>query len=247
MDSEAWQAVPVPAAILLEPVFLDSLHVDVQGLDGDGVRLWLIETDRVSDEDHSMGRAWLDEAERDRASLFVRRDLARDYEIAHAAARRLAGAVTQTRPDEVAWGRHPCPGCGRAHGRLRVVGEAVEISLSHTSGWVLIALADEPVGVDVEAHPADPNSLVGLMHPREIAEIEAAGVEAAEYFARAWVRKEAYLKGLGIGLAREPHLDHLGADPAALRRIGGWHIRDVHVAPGYAAAVAYLAGDCREM
>jgi 4'-phosphopantetheinyl transferase len=53
-----------------------------------------------------------------------------------------------------------------------------------------------------------------------------------------WTRKEAYLKGLGIGLGRDLRLDHVGASARGPRQVPGWAIADVAVEPGYAAAVA---------
>lgn len=83
----------------------------------------------------------------------------------------------------------------------------MEFSLSHTPGQVLIAVADVPVGVDVERHPDDPVALAGLLHPRETDEISAAahgtldGGRATVRFTRAWSRTEAYLKGIASGWA----------------------------------------------
>ncbi|WP_278257267.1 4'-phosphopantetheinyl transferase superfamily protein [Nocardioides convexus] len=174
------------------------------------------------------------------------RSLRRAYVLAHAAARLVLGAATRTAPEDVVWGRHDCPGCGEPHGRPRAEGAAVEFSLSHTPGQVLIAVADVPVGVDVERHPDDPVALAGLLHPRETQEITAAaqgtldGGRATVRFTRAWSRTEAYLKGIGIGLGRDPHLDYLGTDEAPGRRIAGWSVQDVLVPEGYGAAVALL-------
>ncbi|MDN5744016.1 MAG: 4'-phosphopantetheinyl transferase superfamily protein, partial [Nocardioidaceae bacterium] len=121
--------------------------------------------------------------------------------------------------------------------------------LSHTPGQVLVAVADVAVGIDIERHPDDVDSalsLAKLLHPRELEEIEAAargtldGGGVAVRFTRAWSRTEAYLKGLGIGLGRDPHLDYLGSDAAADRTLGPWVISDVVAAEGYGAALALL-------
>jgi 4'-phosphopantetheinyl transferase len=119
----------------------------------------------------------------------------------------------------------------------------LEFSLSHTPGQVLVAIADVPVGVDVERHADDPVSLSRLLHPRETAEIVGTSdpEEAALRFTRAWSRTEAYLKGIGIGLGRDPHLDYLGTDPAPGRTLEGWIVRDVVVPDGYGAALALRA------
>jgi 4'-phosphopantetheinyl transferase len=84
----------------------------------------------------------------------------------------------------------------------------------------------------------------------------AAGIRPADAQARrraaffsAWVRKEAYVKGRGEGIARgldtfsvtigpqrPPRLIEDRRDPSAPLR---WGLADLEVAPGYAAAAAY--------
>ena len=109
---------------------------------------------------------------------------------------------------------------------------------------MLIAVADVAVGVDVERHPDDPVALAKLLHPRETDEIVAAaqgtldGGRPAVRFTRAWSRTAAYLKGVGIGLGRDPHLDYLGSDEAAARTLGSWIVHDVALGEGFGAAVA---------
>lgn len=248
MRREAAEAVPDQAAVPVSPVTLESLLVAPGRPADDAARLgvWLVDTERVGDDELEAGRAWLDEGERAQASSYVRAELRRAYEIAHAAARLVVGAATGLAPQDVVWGRHACPGCGEPHGRPRAEGAPVEFSLSHTPGQVLVAVADVPVGVDVERHPDDPVALAKLLHPREIEEIEAAaqgtldGGRATVRFTRAWARTEAYLKGIGIGLGRDPHLDYLGTDQAPGRRLGEWSVRDVAVPEGYGAAVALV-------
>ncbi|WP_435768452.1 4'-phosphopantetheinyl transferase family protein [Nocardioides sp. SYSU DS0651] len=242
MSRNASEAVPDRSARPVQPTTLTSLRNDPPPRADGGVRLgvWLLETALFPEEELDVGRDWLDDPERQQASSYVRAELRRAYELAHAAARLVVGAATDTPPEKVVWGRHPCPGCGEPHGRPRAEGAAVEFSLSHTPGQVLIAVADVAVGVDVERHPDDPVALARLLHPRETAEIAGAGdgPQAAIRFTRAWARTEAYLKGIGIGLGRDPHLDYLGTDDASGRTVGDWLVRDVVVPEGYGAALA---------
>lgn len=246
MSRDVSEAEPDPSAYPVEPSTLDSLLDAPEPRADAGVRLglWRIEVARFGDDELELGSGWLDDAERGQASSYVRAELQRAYVLAHAAARLLVGATTDTPPEKVVWGRHPCPACGEPHGRPRAEGASVEFSLSHTPGQVLVAVADVPVGVDVERHPDDPLALSRLLHPRETEEIDAAahgrldGGKATVRFTRAWSRTEAYLKGIGIGLGRDPHLDYLGTDEAPARTIDDWSVRDVVVPEGYGAAVA---------
>lgn len=203
------------------------------------MRVWAAAPDDIPDDELAIARDWLDAGERAQAARFVRPGLTRAYEVAHAVLRLVVGSAADRHPGALLWWRDPCPGCGEPHGRPRAVGVEMEFSLSHTDGMVVVATADRPVGVDVEVVRDPTDDLVDALHPREIAEIRAApAAERALRFTRAWTRTEAYLKGLGIGLARPPSLDHLGTDPEPVRHIGEWEVHDVAVSDGFVGAVA---------
>ncbi|MCL2541391.1 MAG: 4'-phosphopantetheinyl transferase superfamily protein [Nocardioidaceae bacterium] len=204
--------------------------------------VWVVRTEDIEDAELDEGRAWLDDDERGQAASYVRAELRRSYEVAHIAARSIVGEAIGVGPRAVRWGRHACPRCGEPHGRPRVEGADVEFSLSHTPGLVLVTLADHPVGIDAERCP-EPEGLpgmVGVLHPDEAREVAATDDprEAVLRFTRAWTRTEAYLKGLGVGLGRDPQQDYLGSSTDPERFIDGWRVRDVTVPEGYAAAVA---------
>ncbi|MFD5327508.1 4'-phosphopantetheinyl transferase family protein [Streptomyces sp. NPDC127092] len=204
----------------------------------------------------------LDARERERAAAFLRPADRTLYTVAHVALRTVLGRLLGERPEDLRFTREPCPCCGEPHGRpalaVSVPEPPLHFSLSHTRGRVLIATAPVPVGADVELRP-EPEAvkdLVSVLHPSERAEIEA-GIEAATgagagsfvadreaqvrraaAFGRIWARKEAYLKGLGTGLGRAPHLDDLstGAAPPA-----GWSLYDLPGGPSHHAAIALRA------
>jgi phosphopantetheinyl transferase (holo-ACP synthase) len=62
-----------------------------------------------------------------------------------------------------------------------------------------------------------------------------------ESVARCWSRKEAYLKGVGIGLAEGPSVAYVAAGHAPAVP-ADWSLADVRVASGYAAACAIRTG-----
>ena len=203
--------------------------------------IWLQETSEVVGDP-----GLLDDAERTRAGSFVR-DVDRErYVAAHLMLRQLLGRHLDTPPARVRFGRETCPCCGGPHGRPALAGEhtgcGLEFSLSHAGPLVLVALAVQPVGADIEAIP-EPGvlaELASVLHPaerEELEELEAGGPDGGgpEGFARLWTRKEAYLKGLGTGLGRAPNLDYVGT-----RQPGpeGWALADVPAPTGFAAAVA---------
>ncbi|MFD7834760.1 4'-phosphopantetheinyl transferase family protein [Streptomyces sp. NPDC059761] len=207
-------------------------------------QLWEVPPRAFAPAARALADEVLDPAERERAAR-IRHPEDRDvYVAAHVALRMLLGVQLGVDAGEVVLGRRPCPGCGDPHGRPYVSGDAVHFSLSYTRGRALLAFAAVPVGVDIEPAPA-PATVVHVssaLHPRERAELAVLPkAERAAAFCRIWVRKEAYFKGLGIGLARGLQRDWLGADPAGSLQPDGWRIHDVEVGDGLSAAVAVAA------
>ncbi|QMU80088.1 4'-phosphopantetheinyl transferase superfamily protein [Streptacidiphilus sp. PB12-B1b] len=200
------------------------------------MHLWLRETAGVPEEP-----ALLDADERVRAARFVRDADRHRYVASHVLLRRILSRYTGTPPEQLGFTREDCPCCGEPHGRPALAGQAraPHFSLSHAGALVLVAVAAEPVGADVEEWPAADSvaGLAGVLHPAEQAELAAAG-HGREAFTRLWTRKEAYLKGLGTGLGRAMELDYVGD-----RQPGpdGWTLADAPARPGYAAAVALRA------
>ncbi|MCX3060901.1 4'-phosphopantetheinyl transferase family protein [Streptomyces beihaiensis] len=202
------------------------------------VRLWLVDTD----DDQGDGDGVLDPDELRRAAAFRFDGHRRRYVAAHVALRGILGERTGRAPGAVRFVREPCPGCGEPHGRPALAdGRGPHFSLSHSGSLALVALAATPVGADVEELPsqAATEELWSVLHARERAELAALGApqDRRLAFARAWVRKEAYLKGIGTGLSRSPDADYVGTlhSPAAPP---GWVMSDVRVPDGYTAAVA---------
>ena len=96
----------------------------------------------------------------------------------------------------------------------------VQFNLSHTAGAVLVGLADEPLGVDIEhIRPVSQRAMRRL-----------ADVDTREDFFRSWVRREARVKrsgeGVGTMMRRETPL------------LYGETYYEIETFPGYAAGVA---------
>lgn len=96
----------------------------------------------------------------------------------------------------------------------------VQFNLSHTAGAVLVGLADEPLGVDIEhIRPVSQRAMRRL-----------ADVDTREDFFRSWVRREARAKrsgdGVGTMLREETPLRY------------GEVYYEIETFPGYAAGVA---------
>lgn len=157
----------------------------------------------LSAEEHERARRFAFDRDRDR------------FVAAHAALRAVLGLHLGVAPAAVMLAVQP-------GGRPVLGGDhptAATFSLSHSGGQALIAVAaGRRVGVDIEHGPVrDHRSLASICFgPRERAALDrcpGAAREAA--FLRTWTAKEAYLKGLGVGLSAS--LDQLDVLPADLQ------------------------------
>ncbi|WP_282698238.1 4'-phosphopantetheinyl transferase superfamily protein [Streptomyces sp. CC208A] len=205
-------------------------------------QLWLVPTDTHHTTAARHAPLVLDPSELARAQEFRRPGDRATYLCAHVGLRRLLGAHLGITPRSVTMKRAPCPCCGEPHGRPVLPDGRLHFSLSHCEGLSLIAVATRPIGVDIERVP--PPHLVAeaaeVLHPAEAAELTTLTTTGRpDAFARVWTRKEAYLKGLGIGLGADPSAEYVGAGPTPTPP-PGWLLADVAAPPGHHAAVALL-------
>ncbi len=94
-------------------------------------------------------------------------------------------------------------------GQPHLPGTQWSTSLSHSGRWVAVAVAQAvTVGVDIEQFPsrADLSALTtAICTPAEAADIEKLPPPDRDLeLLRLWTRKEALLKGFGIGLSQLP-------------------------------------------
>lgn len=128
-------------------------------------------------------------------------------------------------------------------------------NLSDSDNHVAIAIADRPVGIDIEVlRPLD--GMAGIVadnfSAREIAAFAAVPRPAREEaFFRAWTRKEAFAKALGRGLLQrfaDFSVEFAAGQAPRLIEISGapeeaeaWTLRDLAPAAGLAGALAVRA------
>ncbi|MEU9310367.1 4'-phosphopantetheinyl transferase superfamily protein [Streptomyces sp. NPDC048256] len=213
--------------------------------------LWLLPAPETAGLHGPLALDELDEAERGRADAFRRPADRERYVVAHIALRRLLAAYSRTEPQDIVLSRADCPRCGAPHGRPVLAGSPAHFSLSHSRGVVLIGVACSPVGVDVEPLPRPERVEVcaSALHPgerRELAEYPPGDRPAA--FARLWARKEAYLKGTGVGVGGWMSDVYLGDEgPHAPPRPADWTVLDVPCGSGHAAAAAIRGSTPRQV
>lgn len=141
-----------------------------------------------------------------------------------------------------------------SHGKPALPGAPLHFSVTHAADGALIAVADAPVGVDLEqVRPRDriDRILARCFSPTTraavLAQADAAQLHA---FHAAWTQREAYVKAVGGGVFitpdRLPYV-HPGAAAELVSEHGGsetWTVIPLQPWPGYcAAAVARGAAE----
>jgi 4'-phosphopantetheinyl transferase len=188
-----------------------------------------VDTSVLADWEHLRASGFRDPRDRER------------YLVAHVVLRETLSAYVGVPASRLSFGRDACPLCGDPHGRPTLIPKSLtEFSLSHAGDLVLIGVARTPIGVDVEriAAPALVADVAPGLHRAEWREVAARGAsEQPTAFTRLWVRKEAYLKGLGTGVARDLSLDYVG-EAGGAPAPEGWLIASVEASAGYEAALA---------
>ncbi|GAB3717747.1 4'-phosphopantetheinyl transferase superfamily protein [Amycolatopsis oliviviridis] len=166
------------------------------------------------------------------------------------AAERLGLAVEAVKFDAT------CEDCGKPHGRPRVPGAPLMLSISHSGDLIgVAATAGTPVGLDVETatRRAEDSLMEYALTPAEQAAISGLlEAERATAFFTYWTRKEAVMKATGKGLkiplqsitfsaydeeARLVRSSHAALDPDRTR------LADLKATEGYRAAVALITSD----
>ena len=186
----------------------------------------------------------LSAAELDRRARFHRREDRDRFTLAAALLRVVLAERFESAPTEIQVDR-TCDRCGEQHGRPRVPGYPVELSVSHSGEFAAVAVSTAgPTGIDVEhARPLDHRSLWGDVFGPE--DDEARSLAA---FYRGWTRKESILKATGVGLAlpmSAVRVTRTTEPPALLAYPGEPGLRarmaDIPPAEEYAGAVSVLS------
>jgi 4'-phosphopantetheinyl transferase len=164
------------------------------------------------------------------------------FVVAAALLRLVVAANLQVAPVAVEVDR-TCDRCGAPHGRPRIPGSDLHVSVSHAGSRVAIALTRlGPVGVDVEQiKDLDPFPLA-----RQVLGPGEAVRDVADFFIT-WSRKESVVKAVGDGL-RAPLPEVLLSPPDQPPRLHGYPGRpdlvawmcDLTPGDGYVGALTVL-------
>jgi len=183
---------------------------------------------------------WLDAQERARLKAFRSTDVQRRFARSHAALRGILAGYVAAPP-------HALRFATGLRGKPSLPGRNLHFNLAHSGEAALVAVSRAaPVGVDVE-QPRPLHSVLGMartvFHAEEIAQLEALDPsQRHEAFFECWVRREALVKGLGLGLAGAGSVG-----PAWRSGVAGailaedWRIEGLEIEAPYRAAVAAQA------
>ena len=129
-----------------------------------------------------------------------------------------------------------------AAGRPVIVGtlSRFSVSIAHSGDYVVVAVAQRAVGVDVEQLPSSPRHPgleARVCSPDELRRLELmTGAERERAFTAIWARKEAYGKARGVGLDFDLRSITASVSPIA-DADGEWQVSGLDIDPEYAAAV----------
>ena len=203
------------------------------------VHVWVAQAPAVDMDIGCLFRL-LGDDERQRAEQFATASLSKTYTFAHAVLRLVLAPYAGFRPADLRFrtSSHGKPFLANANG--------VTFSLSHTADSVAIAVArDLELGIDIEAvSPAnDRDKLVeGFFSLAEWVDFQSLPRHEQEIsFFHLWTRKEAFVKGLGLGLSYPLDAFSVGVRiPVTLVGEGtsSWSLRHLDPGPGLVGALA---------
>ena len=115
-------------------------------------------------------------------------------------------------------------------------------SLSHSGQWILCAVGDAPLGVDIELPRCTMAMAQRFFHPQEVLAVKAMPQpEQAGALCRLWVAKEAFLKAEGVGFHRplNSFCVRLAAEGASLEGAPSLLLHEYRLGAYFACLCAY--------
>lgn len=150
-----------------------------------------------------------------------------------------------------------------SHGKPFLMGldSSLEFNLTHSAGRALLAVAQQPVGIDLECVTInlDIDSIASsFFTPVEHATLQLdQEIERNRRFFTLWVRKEALMKAVGKGLSQALAEYNMVADTSGLimhhtwsaqtGEVTSWHVYDLEVEKDSVAALAVTGSNCHRI
>jgi 4'-phosphopantetheinyl transferase len=184
----------------------------------------------------------LSEAERQRASAYKQSIISQRYSIGRIALRMIVGACTQINPAAVCFTENP----GQKPIIANVPGAALHFSISYSSHYCLLAIANEPIGIDLEfvdSSKLDQELVNRFFCSEELKHIEQSDNPLENIFIY-WTRKEALLKATGKGIGDWlPETQVLDGkhwtESAVIGSANSWQLNDFRLTENYIGTIAH--------
>lgn len=121
----------------------------------------------------------------------------------------------------------------------------IEFNISHTKEMVVVAIADNHVGVDIERsdrHINNVDKLLKRFTPAESLAVQSCRNTQQKCFLDLWTRKEAFLKCVGDGIKRG-----LNSFEVSIDRQTNWleHIDNDYIEPSRYYTISFSVADVR--
>lgn len=161
-------------------------------LDSNEIHCWLVDLDvLVFAAPHYLH--WLSGTEKRRANRFAFKELKERYVVSHGVLNILLASYLNTSQFEITFGEY---------GKPFIKDSFLHFNLSHSNRYACITFANFEIGVDIE-HMGDDAIIESIFSKNEKDHFDKIQDNLKrQSFYQAWVRKESYLKALGIGLSQ---------------------------------------------
>lgn len=191
----------------------------------------------LDDIDLSAASALLDRTEVAHAERISHRDTRTTFIKSRAVLRSVLSRETGISPAKVKLRMGP-------NGKPELAGEdGVHFNMSHSDGITLVAVHTRPIGIDIElvderiARFDLAPELFTAAEQAQLARMDGTAQTTRQFF-RIWTRKEALLKGMGLGFSADPRSFDVAEQPSSEN--SGWHLHRLPVAPAWEAALAVM-------
>lgn len=130
------------------------------------------------------------------------------------------------------------------YGKPYFIDSSVHFNISHSGKYVLAAVSDSPVGVDIQKHDGESIDYyldsLSTYERRIIATVDERN--RTDLFYRTWSAKESYVKAIGLGLSKDTRsfsviLDVQNKVIDSDTRFGKWDLYEIECDGGYSAFV----------
>lgn len=210
------------------------------------VEIWLWDNaDYIAEADRLF--ALLSEAELARRDRQFSRQKAAFWAISRARLREQLAAITGVPAAALQFEENE-------YGKLKLAGANPHFSLSHEGSWTALAVCKQAeVGIDLEAiKPLNREEMDWPLSPVERQHLsEVTPEDLPQAFFRYWTLKEAFIKGLGLGVSfplEDFDMTPFGETPGLLRvhrdpeTVRNWVFEACEIRPGLRFALAVNSG-----